>query len=60
MPVIPAMQEAEIGRITVSGQPREKVFETSSQWKKLDIAVCTCYPGDGKKLKIGGLWFMLA
>jgi hypothetical protein len=30
-PVIPVAQEAEIDRITIQGQPRQKVIETSYQ-----------------------------
>jgi hypothetical protein len=33
----------------------KKVFEIPLQWeKKLGVVVCTCYPGDGHKFKIGG------
>jgi hypothetical protein len=31
MPLIPDTQEAEIERITVSGHPEQKIYETSSQ-----------------------------
>jgi hypothetical protein len=37
MPIILAMWEGEIGKITVQGQPRQKVQETPSQ----PIAVVT-------------------
>jgi hypothetical protein len=30
-PVIPAIQEAQMGRMTVQGQPRQKAKETPSQ-----------------------------
>jgi hypothetical protein len=30
MPIIPATQEAETGRIKVQGQPRQKISETNS------------------------------
>jgi hypothetical protein len=33
MPVLSATQEAETGRVTVPGQPRQKFSETSSQPK---------------------------
>jgi hypothetical protein len=33
MPIIPAIQEAEIKRIPVQGQPEQKVSKTSSQQK---------------------------
>jgi hypothetical protein len=43
MPVILATWEAEIGRITVPGQPKQNVYKTLSQQKKLGVVVCTCY-----------------
>jgi hypothetical protein len=43
MPVIPATWEVEIGRITVSGQPRQKVCETIST-NKLEVVTHICNP----------------
>jgi hypothetical protein len=40
-PIILATWEAEIGRIIVGGQPRQKVNETPSQ---LGTVVHTCHP----------------
>jgi hypothetical protein len=39
--VIPATKETEIGRITVQGQPRQKVSKTPSQQEM----GCACNPG---------------
>jgi hypothetical protein len=39
MPIIPASQEVEIGRIAVQGQPGQKVSKT-----KLGIVVHSCNP----------------
>jgi hypothetical protein len=40
-PVILATWEVKIGRIAVQGQPRQKVYETSSTNKKLGMVECT-------------------
>jgi hypothetical protein len=44
MSVIPTIQKAEIGRIAVQGQTRQKVCETPSQAIKLGTMSCTCHP----------------
>jgi hypothetical protein len=49
--VIPATQEAEIGRLLVPGQPGKKVFKTPSQQRKM--VVHTCHPSDSRKHKMG-------
>jgi hypothetical protein len=40
-PAIPAIWEADIRRIEVLGQPRQKVCENLSQWKKRWVQWCT-------------------
>jgi hypothetical protein len=52
-PVILASWEAEIERIVVAGQPRQKNFVRPHLSGK--NAVCACHPRDGGKLKIGEL-----
>jgi hypothetical protein len=42
-PVILASQEAEIRRIKIRGQPRQKHETSLNQW--LGTVVHTCYPG---------------
>jgi hypothetical protein len=44
IPVIPTTQEAEIGRITVQGQPRQKVSETPIPIKKSGVVLGACNP----------------
>jgi hypothetical protein len=41
---IPANCEAEIRRIVVLGQPKQKVLETLSQSIKLGVVVHACLP----------------
>jgi hypothetical protein len=43
-------QEAEIGRIAVSGQPRNHL----NGGKNLGVVACTCDPSCSRKCKIGG------
>jgi hypothetical protein len=54
MPFIPA----EIGRIKVQGQPRQKVSETSISTSKLGVVVHICNPsyalGVGRRLAVRG------
>jgi hypothetical protein len=57
VPFIPTMPEAEIRRTTVQASTGKKVCKTPSQWKKMGLMVCAYYPSDGRKPKIGGLWF---
>jgi hypothetical protein len=56
MPVILATWVAEIGRIVIQEQPRQKSCETPFQWKKAGHGSNACHPSDGGKLKIGKLW----
>jgi hypothetical protein len=50
-------EKAEIKRIIVQGQPRQKDQETPiSTEKKLSVVMCACHPSDSGKLKIGGLF----
>jgi hypothetical protein len=58
-PVILAIWETEIGRITIRGLDK-KVHETHLNGKKLDIVVQACDPSDGRKHKIGRLKSSLA
>jgi hypothetical protein len=44
MSVILATWEAEIRRIVIQGQPRQKVSETPSLQKMLNVVVHTCHP----------------
>jgi hypothetical protein len=44
MPVIPATQEVEVGKIVVQGQPGQKVKETLSQINNLGMVVPACHP----------------
>jgi hypothetical protein len=55
MPVILAIQEADVRRIKSQGQPGKKVLKTPSQWKKLSIMVHSCHRGYKRKQKIGRL-----
>jgi hypothetical protein len=48
------MQETDIRKIAIPGQPRPKVCETLFQEKKLGIVVCACHPSYCEKHKIGG------
>jgi hypothetical protein len=41
--VILAIQEAEIQRLVVPGQLRERVSKTPSQQKKLGVTACACH-----------------
>jgi hypothetical protein len=43
MSVIPAIWEAEVGKITDRGQPRQKVSDPISI-NKLDVVLCICDP----------------
>jgi hypothetical protein len=43
MPVILATREVAVRRISVGGQPRQRV-ETPSQPIKAGLLVCTCHP----------------
>jgi hypothetical protein len=43
MVVIPVTQEADIGRIMLPGQPRQKLARPHLE-KKLEVVVCTCHP----------------
>jgi hypothetical protein len=52
------MQEAEIRRITVPGQPKAK--KKAQGRKILSMVVCTCHPSDGGKPKIEGSQSRLA
>jgi hypothetical protein len=57
MPVIQDIQEAEIGRITVQGQPGQKVSETLPTPKnKLGVVVHVCNPshlgGIGRRIMV--------
>jgi hypothetical protein len=47
---IPAIQEVEIGRIAVLGQP-SLVHETPLHQKKVGMVVYTCHPSFGRKHK---------
>jgi hypothetical protein len=49
--LILATWEAEIGSITVSGQPRQKVHKALSQQKKLSVVVRTSCTSDCGKRK---------
>jgi hypothetical protein len=40
MCLIPAIQEAEIGRIAIGGQPRQKVSETNFNRKAMHGGMC--------------------
>jgi hypothetical protein len=52
MHIILATWEAEIGRIVVQGQPRQKCFpDPISMEDKLGMVACTCHPRDSGKLK---------
>jgi hypothetical protein len=44
-PVISAIQEAEIRKITVQGKPGQKVRKTTYQQNKPGVVVDTCNPG---------------
>jgi hypothetical protein len=46
-PVIPAVWEAELRRITIPGQPRQKSLQDLTSTEK------SCHTSDGGKLKIG-------
>jgi hypothetical protein len=48
------MWEAEIGRIVVLGQPRQKKF-VRPHLNGIKV-VCFCYLSDGRKHKIGSSW----
>jgi hypothetical protein len=55
MPVILAMWEAKIRRITVPGQPRQKHSQDPiSTEKKLGMVAHACHSSRGLKPKIGG------
>jgi hypothetical protein len=53
MPIFLASWEAEIKRITVLEQPKQKkkFHETPSLQKKLAMVVHACHPSDGRKHK---------
>jgi hypothetical protein len=44
MPIIPATEEIEIGKVKVWGEPRQKVSETLNSTKNLDVVAHTCDP----------------
>jgi hypothetical protein len=54
--VILVTWEAEIGRITTPGQPRQKSLKTPSQWKNIGYVAHTCHPKNGGKYKMGESW----
>jgi hypothetical protein len=55
------MQEAEIRRIAILGQPAQKsLWDPISMEKKLYVVVLTCHLSYCRKLKIGKLWSRLA
>jgi hypothetical protein len=55
MTVIPVMQEAEIRRIMVPGQPRQKkLMRPHLNGKELAVAAHICHPCYCRRLKIGG------
>jgi hypothetical protein len=52
MSVILATWEAEMGRIKIPGQPRQKSLQDPiSMEKKLGVVVCSCHPSDNGKLR---------
>jgi hypothetical protein len=57
-PVIPPTWEAEISRITVWGQARQKVSKIPSLTNKWGMGACTCNPssagGTGRKIAVWG------
>jgi hypothetical protein len=55
-----AIWEVEIRKIMVRGQPRQKVHENPSQWKKAGVVAQACYPSYCMKHKIGRLQYRLA
>jgi hypothetical protein len=44
MPVIPVTQEAEVCRITVAGQPGQKLVRAISTNKKVGVVMYACHP----------------
>jgi hypothetical protein len=56
-PIILATWEAEISRIVVPGQPRQKSsWDTTSAGKTAGWVVYTYHPNNGRKHKMRGLW----
>jgi hypothetical protein len=52
MPAIQDTLEAEIGRIAVLDQPRQKrSARPHLKRKKLGVVACTCHPNNSRKLK---------
>jgi hypothetical protein len=58
IPIILATLEAEIRRIIVSGQLRQKSSDLNG--KKLGTVAHTCHPSEFEKHKIGDSWSRLA
>jgi hypothetical protein len=54
LPVIPATQKVEIGRIAVQDQPRQKFCENPISDNKSDMLACVCGPSYWK-LEVRGL-----
>jgi hypothetical protein len=52
----PKVWEAEIGKVEVPSQPRQKkkVWRPHIHGKKLGVVTCACYPSHRRMLKIGG------
>jgi hypothetical protein len=57
MPVTPATQEAEIKRITVQAQPRQKVNETPSQSISCAVVGAPVIPA-AQEVQVGGCGLM--
>jgi hypothetical protein len=61
MPVILATWEAEIRKIVIPSQHRQKkVHKSPLQQKKAGPGGATCHSSDGRKCHIEGWWFRLA
>jgi hypothetical protein len=55
MPIIPAIQEVQIGRIMVSSKPGQKVNKTPTLTNNLGIMTLVCGPSyaGGTKSRVG-------